>query len=373
MPHRCPRLALLVLTPALLCLAFAGAQPPADKGGGQGPAISPRRVTLRGQGMPLSQALAELAKQTGITVRDRRSLKNDPKLTLNLEGTTFWQAVDAIAAKVGAGVSPYQGDGSIALVDAGPSRVPASESGVFRVSGRRLKLERDLETGVHSFRAYLEVAWEPWFQPFLLEVRSYGVTFAGSAKASAAAGVRQGLGQVPVDGRTAVEVELPARAPTRPSARFASVKGTLAVIGPTKMLTVRFPGLKKQSQTPADGITVALTKLTELDTDHWQVEVSLTYPPGGPKFESFQSWLVNNRIWLEKGTGAGQRRFVPRPADQRIDLLTANRAVIQYDFVEEAGKTPRLGSPADWALVYQTPGRIVEVTAPFELKDLPLP
>jgi hypothetical protein len=347
--------------------AFAISNPPPT------PAVAPRTVTLKGEGIPLSKALAEVSKQTGIPLRDRRGLKGEAKLDLNLDRAPFWQAVDTIARKVGAGVSPFQQGGSVALVAGGPQPVPTCNSGVFRVAGKRLTLMRDLETGAHSLRVSLEVAWEPWFQPFLLEVRSYTLGFTGSGSDARSALKQPGQGQVPVDGRTAVEIDLPAPAPERQKARFAHLKGTLAVIGPTKMLTVRFPGLKVQKQVPEQGITVALTRLTPLDTDHWQVEVALTYPPGGPKFESFQSWLVNNRIWLEKGTGPSRKRFLPRPADQRIDLLTPTRAVIQYHFVEEGLKTPRLGSPADWTLVYQTPGRIVEVTAPFELKDLPLP
>ena len=45
-----------------------------------------------------------------------------------------------------------------------------------------------------------------------------------------------------------------------------------------------------------------------------------------------------------------------------------HRAVIQYYFTP-----PEKTRLADWALVYQTPGRIVEASVPFEFRDLPLP
>jgi hypothetical protein len=124
---------------------------------------------------------------------------------------------------------------------------------------------------------------------------------------------------------------------------------------------------------PEKGITVTLRRFTAVDTDRWEVEIGLDYPADGPRFESFQSWLVNNRIYLEKGVGANRQRFQPRPADERIVSLTSSRAIVQYYFVESAGKTPRLGKPRDWTLVYETPGRIVEVPATFDLHDLRLP
>jgi hypothetical protein len=367
-------LAFLAVVPAFLT-ALAGEAKRASM-----PALAPRTATLIGQNISLSRALADLTKQSGIAVPDRRTQRSEPKLTLELDRATFWQAVDAVARQAGAGVSPYQRDGSVALVD-GPSRAPLSYAGIFRSSLKGLVLKRDLETGAHSCTAHLEIAWEPWFRPFFLEVQRYDAEFAPDSKGKTLRVSRKGTGRQDVHGRVAVEVDPPLvlPAPERSSPALTSLKGTFTVIGPTRMLTVRFDDLAKAAkdgkprrQTPEEGITVTLSKLTVVDSDRWEVEMSLAYPAGGPQFESFQSWLLNNKIYLEKGSGASRQRFLPRPADERIVTLSANRAVIQYYFVE-GGKGPRLGSPGDWALVYETPGRIVEVTASFQFRDLPLP
>jgi hypothetical protein len=370
MPRRfaCSTLVCLALTVGglFLCQAAAPAQP--------APTVVPRTATLKGQAIPLGTALAELSRQTGIQVRNRRSTRAEPKLNLTLERTSFWQALDTIAGQAAAGVSLYQPDGSIALVDPPANPLPVSHSGIFRSAARRLSVSRDLETGAHSCTVALEIAWEPWFQPFLLEVKSYSATMGANPRGKPVVVSRQGTGQMPVNGRTAVEVELTLPAPDRLVPAMDALKGSFTVIGPTTMHTVRFDHLaakdaKPVTKTPEDGITVTLKRLTVVDTDRWEAEIALAYPPGGPRFESFQSWLVNNRIFLEKG----KRRFTPRPADERILRLTPTQAVIQYYFVEEAGKTPRLGSPGDWDLIYITPGRIVEVPATFAFKDLRLP
>src|SRR5207302_995942 len=70
---------------------------------------APRTITLKGKDLPLSQALAELAKQTGNKVEDRRRSKEDGvKVNLDLKQATFWQAFDTIAREADARVSLYE-------------------------------------------------------------------------------------------------------------------------------------------------------------------------------------------------------------------------------------------------------------------------
>ena len=105
-------------------------------------------------------------------------------------------------------------------------------------------------------------------------------------------------------------------------------------------------------------------------TPRWdpeEVEVALDYPPDGPHFESYQSWLVNNEVFLEKIKG-GTRVRPPQGGMQTVKGAYP-RALLRYYF--ENGKR-RLGDPRDWKLVYRTPGRIVNLPVQFEFKDLPL-
>jgi hypothetical protein len=321
-----------------------------------------------------------LGKKTGNVVRDRRGVKGDPTLTLDLRGVTFWKALDAVASQAGASVSPYQPDSSVALVPKALHTVPVSYDGIFRSAVRRLDLSRDLETGTRGGIAHVEVAWEPRFLPLLLEVRSYALTFAPDAAGKKLQVKRQGTGMQDVHGRTAVEVELPFAAPERSSPAVALLKGEFTVIGAPGLTPVRFDRLspigkggKRSAKATANGVSIDLTRLTVLDTDHWLVRVGVSYPPGGPRFESYQqlSWLIYNRIYLEKG--GGKVRFTPRPADERVRKQDDNHALIEYHFVQERGRTPKLGRPGDWTLVYVAPERFVEATGSFAFKDMPLP
>lgn len=335
--------------------------------------LQPRTFTLQTEGMPLGDILRQLQKQTGNSVVDRRQAKAEPKLKLDLQQVFFWQALEAIARAVNCGVSLYQPDGQVALVE-GPYRaVELSCSGLFRVALKRVDLMREEDTGAHACVLHLEVAWEPRFGPFYLEIGPTTVVFAADGQGKELKVDLPGRGQVHISGRNAIEVQVRTPAPHRSSPRLKSLQGNFRVIGPSKMLTFSFGPLKtlgknapwKQEQ---EGIKVSLTGLTTA-TKHWAIDVLIENPPGGPQFESYQSWLDNNQVFLESQTTKKIR--LASSGEEQLEDLTATRAALRYYFKEKDGL--RLGQPANWALSYRTPGRILEVPLSFSFQSLPLP
>ena len=77
------------------------------------------------------------------------------------------------------------------------------------------------------------------------------------------------------------------------------------VTGPSEMLSFTWDKLAKidkkadyQKKTNK-GVSVTLRELRQegaAGDQVWTVGLFLEYPPDGPKFESFQSWIVNNEI-----------------------------------------------------------------------------
>jgi hypothetical protein len=325
--------------------------------------LAPRTVTLRVDDIPLSKAVAELAKQTGYAV-ERKTAK-DPPLNLDLRQATFWQALDAVAERAGARVALYRGDGRLALVD-GKAQKHVSHDGLFRTAVQRLVAVNDYETGTRHYTASLEVAWEPRLRPFLLETRPRSFLVDGERPAEDG-----GSGQVAVDGKAAAVIDLRLQARPRSVDRLQSLKGELSLIAATKLLTFTFDSLGGNAplQQTQEGVTVRLAKMT-LQQERWTAQVELEYPPGGPHFESFQSWVVNNEIYL-KQKGSGQR--FPNNRGSATLKRTNNRAVLLYHFVDEPDKKLIRGKPEEWELVYHTPARIIEVPIRFEFKDLLLP
>lgn len=341
--------------------------------------VQPRPVTFKNTAPTLSAALAELHRQTGNKVSDRRLTKTGHTLTLSPGARTFWPTLDEIARLADARISPYQQDGSIALVD-GPFRALAVDyHGIFRTVMRGVVLKRDEDTAQHTCVVHLETAWEPWFQPFYVNVGPSTAGFSRDDEGRALQTKIPGRGQLGVAGRPAVEVELRTPAPKRSAARIEHLDGALQVIGPSKMLTFTFDSLKPSKQGAAplqreqEGVRVALTRITT-QPERWTFDVAIQNPPGGPQFESYQSWLDNNRIYLERGDGQDRKVFLPQPADEeQLENITATRAAVRYHFTNRDRTQGPPGTLEDWRLVYRTPGRIVELSVPFSFKGLRLP
>jgi hypothetical protein len=86
-------------------------------------------------------------------------------------------------------------------------------------------------------------------------------------------------------------------------------------------------------------------------------------------FESYQSWLGNNRVHLEKDVAGKVLVWSPKPEDEVINELNSRRAHVRYGFANAQNR----GSAAAWTLVLRTPGPIVEFALPFRFRDVPLP
>jgi hypothetical protein len=327
-----PRPLCLSLVPcAILGTACLLAQP------GSPGLPAPKRFTPPAEALPLSKALDALAQQTGVRVEDRLG-KPDLTVRLNPHPFSFWQALDRIAEAAGARVEP-QPSGPITLVAAAPNwhRPPLSYDGPFRFALKHVTASRDLETDAAHYGATVEAAWEPGLLPLFLETRPQGLRLTDD-KGNALSGPDAGSSVAPVDGRTSLTFDITLPSLPRSAARIRSLEGTLSAVIPSKMLTFTFPTLDRLEKAPADaperaqtqdGVGCRVGKVV-LEKNRWSVQVRLDLPPGGKRLESYQSWVVNNEMWLE-------------------------------------------GKPEDWRVVYRTPASIVEVPVKFSFKDVRLP
>jgi hypothetical protein len=332
--------------------------------------LAPRRCTIRDRTISLKAALEQLAKQTGIQVDDRTEEKRSaPTLKLDIHNATFWQALDAIAKEADLRVSFFQKDSTIALTDGPYKETPISYDGLFRTTVNRVDLGQDYRTDMHTLSVGLQIAWEPRFQPIFLELPPDDLT-ARDDKDHALTIPEGGKGRFPVGRPLAVDVPLRMEAPPRSAGKLSELKGTISVVGPSKSLSFTFdklaekPAGRKQTQ---EGVTVTLRDF-QAEPERWAVGIALDYPPETPDFESFESWLVNNEIFLQKADG---KTKVSANGGYEIMEQAGHRAVMIYRFIEDEKVT--LGKPGDWKLVYRTAGAIIRLPVHFEFRDLSLP
>ncbi len=352
---------------ALVCLALLAAQPapaPAPP--------TPKTFTLSANQTKLSAVLADLAKQTGVPLDDKRGGDDDP-ITLNLKDQTFWQAVDAVADAAHARLEINPRDGHVTLVKRKEKEpLPISRDGLFRASVKRITAAHDFDTGDSADTAAIEIAWEAHLLPLYLETQPHNFKIVDEAgKGLPATAVGSNL--APVDGRTSFLLELPLPALDRSAKKIGQLQGTLKVIAPSRMLQLKFDPLdqldvKVKAGTPAtvtqDGMKCTIAKVV-LNNDRWSVTVKLNYPPGGPELESYQSWVVNNEMTLESTDGKGK---LLTSNSYSLDAANARNATVTYHFTAK-----NRGKPDEWNLLYRTPASIVELPFTFSFKDIRLP
>ena len=340
--------------------------------------LTPLPITIESDDMPLSKALESIAKRTGITVEDKRDMGDDPHYKLRIKNMTFWQALDSLAQEADARVNFYEGDGKLALVKRPENYQdpPVSYDRLFRTAVKRITAVRNLEGEQSQYMATLEVAWESRFHPFMLEVKPGDLTFRDDNNRVLT--LEQGeSNKQAVSHRNAVTFDVALPSLERKAAKLGLFKGSLTMVGPTHMDTFSFESTlaemdkdPKARQLTRDGVTVKVGQL-DLAKDHWTLTMELEYPGEGPQFESFESWLVFNEIYLKKKESLVEQTFSTN--SYVIESSSGNKAVVSYHFTDEPRKKFIRGKPEDWTVVYKTPGMILNVPVNFEFKDLPLP
>jgi hypothetical protein len=134
------------------------------------------------------------------------------------------------------------------------------------------------------------------------------------------------------------------------------------------MLRFEIAAPEKGAKKTRGGVEVEVVDLKQT-AKRWTIDLLIRNPETKVEFESYQSWLGNNRVHLEKDAGGKDVVWSPKPEDEQIEELTARRARIRYGFDGAQNR----GAPANWKLVVRTPGPIQEFALPFAFRDVPLP
>jgi hypothetical protein len=251
------------------------------------------------------------------------------------------------------------------------ARPPVSYDGLFRTAIRKVTAARDLEAGTSACTIQLEVAWEPRLEPLLLEIPPHDIVLQDEHGRPLSVPA-DGRVQAFVDGRLAFSFDVSLPAVPRSAHKIGLFAGKLSAVAPTAMSTLSFDNLTSLAGGEAalaarsrseHGMTCTITKVN-LFSDRGTVQVRLDLPSGGPSLESYQSWVVNNEMWLQRKDGS--KRY---PANYSPDSASARHAILSYHFTDK----DVLKRPADWVVFYRTPAGLVEIPFSFSFKDVPLP
>jgi len=342
-----------------------------QEGTAGGDPAAPARVTLKAEGIRLSDAVQQLQKQTGNVVTDLREQYGaeavNPSFDLDLENVPFYEALDQVARLGNVSITTFTGDGSIGLMaeygESKPVEAPVEYVGAFRVMLKQFAQQRDFTAGTSAANAVFEVAWEPRVRPMLLSIKADQLEIKDDQGRAIKPQVAMEAGDVVLRPENpSAEVNVNLEAPERSASRIATFRVKAEVTVPADVKTFRFPSLLEKQTIQQGDVGVTLEGV-EVDEQVWKVGVILNYPGEGPAFESYRQGLFNNRLWLQKADGS---RFEQNGGFSNMGS-DGGRLGFEYLFVDAPGK------PEDYQFVYETPSRVVAVPLDFTFQDVPLP
>lgn len=369
---------LAVLAP--LSLSLRAAIEPSWNDKNSAPDLPERKsITLHTDKISVSQALAELTKQTGIRVEDARGAP-DETVHLDWKQTPFWQALDTLAGAAKARVNIYPTSGRIVLDKrrADYCLPPICYDGRFRLSVKKVTTSRDLEINDKnghsgSTNLVVEIAWDPELLPLYLETRPHKLRLVDDSN-NVLTVPDEGSSLAPVDGRIALAIDLHLPALPRRAMAIRTLEGELSMIGPSKMLTFTFDTLdrlaKSKESDPERHLTQEGVNCRILDVKllakRWTVRIALGYPRGIKELDTNQSWVVNNEMTLESLDG---KKYFPS-TEYHLESATEHGAILSYHFRDRDDSPP--GKASDWRVRYRTPAKLIQTPIKFVFKDIPL-
>ncbi|HEV3143584.1 MAG TPA: hypothetical protein VGZ47_06820 [Gemmataceae bacterium] len=328
------------------------------------------RVSLDPSAKTVTDAAASISKQANFPIDVSRAVQDNP-LKLSLQNVPFWEALEQLAKTSNHRLSISAQGSKIALLG-GPNekygQEPVDLQGPFRFCARKTLGKIDLETGQSSTEVDIDVVWEPRFKAFYAEVPSKSLSaWDNEQKPLHVAG--EGSGKLPVTG-TAIEFTARLVGVPREAKRIGRLEGEIHFTGTTQMLQFSFAAdaTGNAATSQREGVTATL-KQFEKKGRIWSALIEFEYPKGGPEFESFQSFLLDNQSWLVHRDG---RRFLNQGL---FELLGEHNGKypVAYRFVENEKDGFVISNPKDWQIVVRTPGRISVVPVKFRLNNISLP
>ena len=327
------------------------------------------RVTIQGVGIRLSEAIAQLRKQTGNAIMDMREQLGaevtDPALDLDIRDQPFFEALDRVAAAAEISITATTGEGSIGIVPGTPPQNPfLVYKGPFRIALKQFATVRNFQAGTAAASAQIELSWEPRLRPMLLSLKSEDLEIKDDkGQEIRPQTLLESTDLVLRPENPAAEININIDVPQRSAAKLSilSVKSQITLPAALKMF--HFPSLAGKNVTQRQGDVTVTLENVEIDEQVWKVNVEVVYPGDGPAFESYRQGLFNNRLWLQKSDGS---RFEHNGGFSNTGS-DGGKLGFEYVFVDVPGKL------ADYQLIYETPAKVATIPLEFQFEGVPLP
>jgi len=331
----------------------------------------PKLVKVVGRLSPL-EALEALAKQTG----NKLSLKPylqvqefQTPLELELQGVTYWEAIDELLELIGWRVSAHDGD-QVRFVKRQENQDSSQASFVgqdFQVYVGALRIEPISVSRTIGFQNQalnisnldLMFQWEPRIKPMFvgLDLPTHVIRTDDDELLAISKETQSEF--VPTGNQIVASFRM--RNPENAGKQIADLKGKLNMVIPGRLASVEFSDLgNEESQKLQTGDLQVELESARKNRDVYEIRLGLSLK-SQPSEEILQGWVLLGNAFLvdSKGTRvehAGWSTHRWNPKEVGVSFL--------FDIE---------GDLSDYRFVYRAPESVVEQTIEYSLRNIPLP
>ena len=333
--------------------------------------LRPSKVTLAGD-LSIKQLVEEVKNQTGnvISTSQLSSVQLAKRNTVNLKDDTFWSAISDLESEdISAGFDKETG---LLTLQPGTPIDPASVTaidGSFRIIAAPFKPQGTFNDSNALISTQVRILCEPRLRPLFLryETSDFQLTPDGDNRTlepfNAGANIEVPLGNGGREATLALSFLLP-----KPHAANATISGTVNLLIAASEQPISFRKLNRAKRVSRrrGGVTVTVNEVgiegPALKSHNARVRLQISYDLGAHAFESHQTWVFHNRVYLVDPNG---KHHGPNGGFTTLHQGDGSVA-IEYSFKD----LPT--DPASWDFVYVAPTLLTNVEIPITLRNIPI-
>lgn len=333
--------------------------------------LRPSKVTLMGD-LTIKQLVEQIEQQTGNTISTTQissSLLNQSS-SVNLTDATFWSAIKFLESKdVTTGFDKETG-----LLTLRPGTLQASPSATtvdraFRIMAAPFRPHGTFEDSNTLISTQVRILCEPRLRPLFLryETSDFQLSQGGEIQThepfNTGASIEVPLGNGGREATLALSF-----LSGKPLAEKASLNGKVELLIAASEQPISFRELNRAKRVSRrrGGVTVTVNEVNfggSTPTSHdARVQLRVSYDLGAHAFESHQTWVFHNRVYLVDSNG---KQHGPNGGFTTLHQGDGSIA-IEYSFKNLPA------DPANWDFVYVAPTLLINVEIPIDLSDIPV-
>lgn len=329
------------------------------------------KVTLAGD-LSIKQLLEEIEKQTGnaISISQLSSAQLDQRSSMKLKDASFWSAIGNLERmNLAAGFDKETGFLTLrpATATGPPSATTIDRS--FRIMAAPLQPQGTFDDSNTLISTQVRILCEPRLRPLFLRYETSDFQLSPNEDNrtlepfNAGANIEVPLGNGGREATLALSFLSP-----KPLAENASLKGKvkLLIAASEQPITFRKLDRAKRVSRRRGGVTVTVNEVNIGESaptrHHARVQLRVSYDLGAHAFESHQTWVFHNRVYLAAANG---KQHGPNGGFTTLHQGDGSVA-IEYSFKD----LPT--DPAEWDFVYVAPTLLINVEIPIALRDIPV-